>query len=156
MTTHPSRDGERGFTLIEMLVAFTIFLIIFMVALDLYRSGTNLRIRSERRLDIQQNARIAMAYMARQIRMGGYYPENFGGTPPTPLITNPVYAATDTAIAVHGDGDNSGTSGLFFFCLDGTVLRWIKQTPGTALTCTAGDALANNITSLSNPKAIPP
>jgi type IV pilus assembly protein PilW len=149
MTMNREQSAERGFTLIEILVSFAIFLSIFLVVLRIYSSSSDFRVRSEKRLDIQQNARLAIALMTRQIRMGGYYPENFGSPAPSPLIANPVYAATDTAFAFHGDSDGNGTSNMYVFCLDGTTLRSLKQTPGTSIACSTGNAVATNVTSLN-------
>ena len=91
-----------------------------------------------------------MAEMARQIRMAGYFPENFTATPPDPRIVDPVLVATSDFLAIHGDVDGSDASNAFAFCLDGLLLRRTRAAADDddAFTCTTGDVLAENVTEL--------
>jgi prepilin-type N-terminal cleavage/methylation domain-containing protein len=130
----PSRQ-PKGFTLLETLVAVSI-LAISMVAIYLALDATWASYsKGEGRVDVQQNARVAMDQIARQIRMAGYFPENFPPPPPpaapppvcppTPLLAlaNPIHVATNNALAIYGDADGTcqsqtlPASNLFLFCL---------------------------------------
>src|SRR5262245_55275019 len=141
---------DRGFSLIETMVSMTIFLFVLMAVLQIYSQSHKLYARGEREADVQDNGRQAMAEMARQIRMAGWFPENFSASPPSPALNSPLRIATDVALSVYGDADNSGASKVFTFCLSGTELRRMTGAVGTAssYTCTSGDMLAQNVTAL--------
>jgi hypothetical protein len=101
-----------------------------------------------RKLDVQQSARVAMDTIVRQMRMAGYFPENFDANPGNDQA-NPVQIATDTALTVFGDTDGVGTSRVHTFCLDAGGLRRVTENLATATyQCANGDVLADNITSL--------
>ena len=141
--------GQEGFTMVEMLIALTIFLLILMGIFQIFEPSSAAYSASQRKLDVQQNARIAMDMMVRQIRVAGYFPENFD-TDTTNDVANSVQIATDAALAVAGDLDQSGTTNAFLFCLDTSGLRRVKGALGaaTSYTCSSGDILAESVTSL--------
>jgi prepilin-type N-terminal cleavage/methylation domain-containing protein len=66
-----SRD-ERGFTLLELLITLSIFLILLFSVYMVHETNTVSYERSEMRMDIQQNARVALATMERELRKAGY------------------------------------------------------------------------------------
>jgi len=142
---------ERGFTVIEAIVSMAIFLVVLTGVLSFYDRTRLIHVAGEKKVITQQSARLSIAEVLRQLRMAGYFPENFSGTPPSPLLANPVLAGTDTALAIHGDADGSGSSSAFMFCLDGTTLRRTKaaRTSASAYTCSSGDALAEGVTALT-------
>ena len=141
--------GQEGFTMVEMLIALTIFLLILMGIFQIFEPSSAAYSASQRKLDVQQNARIAMDMMVRQIRVAGYFPENFD-TDTTNDVANSVQIATDAALAVAGDLDQSGATNAFLFCLDTSGLRRVKGALGaaTSYTCGSGDILAESVTSL--------
>jgi hypothetical protein len=102
-------------------------------------------------MDVQQNARVGMDEIARELRMTGYFPENFDTNTGNNLVNvSPIQLATDNALAILGDADGSGTTNVFLFCLDGAVLRRKRAASGAvaSYTCSGGDVLAENVTSL--------
>ena len=141
--------GQDGFTMVEMLIALSIFLLILMGIFQIFEPSSAAYSASQRKLDVQQNARVAMDMMVRQIRMTGYFPENFD-TDTTNDVTNSVQIATDAALAVAGDLDQSGATNAFLFCLDTSGLRRVKGALGVATSyqCSSGDILAESVTSL--------
>ena len=146
----PEADqSQEGFTLIEILISLSIFLLVLLGIYELFDWNRATYVSSQRKVDVQQNARVALDEIVRQIRMAGYFPENFP-TPPTPALANPIQIATDVALAIYGDVDGSGASNVFLFCRDGSFVR--RQTGGqgvlAAYNCTAGQILAENVTSL--------
>jgi type II secretory pathway pseudopilin PulG len=147
------RTNERasGFTLIEALVSMTIFLALLTAVLSAFGPSRELYTRGERKVDVQQNARLAVAEMSRQIRMAGYFAENFADAPPAPLVADPILVATDSALAIHGDADGSGASSVFLFCLDGTTLRRTQagKAVENAYKCDQGEVLADYVTGLT-------
>jgi len=144
-----SLRGQDGFTLVELMVAMSIFLLILVGIFQVFDPSRNAYQVSTRKLDVQQNARVAMDRMARQIRMAGYFPENIA-TPPANL-SNSIQVATDSALSVAGDLDGLGSSSAYTFCLDSTGLRRVSGAIGNAAsyTCSNGTLLAESVTALS-------
>lgn len=152
--------GQDGFTLVELMVAMSIFLLILVGIFQVFDPSSKAYSTSERKLGVQQNARVAMDMMSRQIRMAGYFPENVDTTTANDLVT-PVtlQAATNTAIVVAGDLDAScvdpltttcagGTSRAFTFCLDPAGLRRVPAALGVG-NCAGGDLMAESVTALN-------
>lgn len=145
-----ARNPRSGFTLLEMVIALGIFGVVVAGILVVFVTNHSTYASAGGRLTVQDNARVAMHDLVRYLRMAGYFPENFTLPPPPVPQTNPIQVATEKALAILGDADGSGTSNVFLFCLDGTVLRRQKAPAGTAAayTCGAGEILAEGITSL--------
>jgi prepilin-type N-terminal cleavage/methylation domain-containing protein len=150
MVSRNPLEAQRGFSLIEALVSMTIFLFVLVAVLSMYSQSHRLYAHGERTADVQDNGRLAMAEMTRQIRMAGYFPENFAASPPSPALDNPLRVATDTALAIYGDADNTGTSRIFLFCRqNGELRRGIGATAAAAsYNCATAQALAENVASL--------
>jgi prepilin-type N-terminal cleavage/methylation domain-containing protein len=149
--------SREGFTLIEILISVSIFALVLIGIYNLFDTSRATYVSGQRKVDVQQNARAALDEIVREIRMTGYFPENFP-TPPTPPLANPIQVATNAALAVHGDLDGSGASQVFLFCLDGSLLRRRVAAQGnvSAYTCPSGSGpipadtvLAEYVTSLS-------
>ena len=142
-------SGREGFTVVEVVVAVSIFLLILVGIMQIFEPS-NLGYPSvQRPLQSPRNGRAAMDVMARQIRMAGYFPENID-TDQANDQANAVEIGTDTALAVGGDLDGSGTSNTFLFCLDGGGLRRVQGPRGVpgSYTCRSGAVLADGITRL--------
>lgn len=149
----------QGFTLLEILVSMSIFLLIFLGIYEVFDSSHATYARGVRRVDVQQNARFAMEEMAKRIRLTGYFSESFDADPGNDLV-NPVaiQLATDTALAIYGDLDNSGPpSRVFLFCLnpDPTPPRSVFRKrslsgDANALTCSTLGTTADDITLAEN------
>jgi prepilin-type N-terminal cleavage/methylation domain-containing protein len=163
-----SNQRPEGFTLVELLIAMSIFLLILLGVYGMFDTNRQTYVSGTRKVDVQQNARVALDQIAREIRMAGYFPENYL-TPPASL-TNAIQVGTNNALAIYGnvdgsvDGTGNGVSNIFLYCLDTTapppappVVRRGKAAadPATskgltpaAYTCGSGDVLAENITTL--------
>lgn len=141
---------ERGFTTIEALVSFVILLLLLAAVLSVYSQSRQVFVRGERKADLQQNARFAIAQIARQVRMAGYFPENLTIPPAVPTLQDPIRIASDSALVVYGDIDGTGTSGIVMFCLDGDQVRRTSGAPtdATVYTCSSGQVLAQGVTDL--------
>jgi type II secretory pathway pseudopilin PulG len=144
------RQAQRGFTMLEALTSMALFFSLVAAVLITYGPSRSLYTGGATRAEVQQNARLAMAEMARQIRMAGFFPGNF--TIPSPGTTedDPILIATDSALAVHGDIDGSGATNAFLFCLDGDLLRRGRGAANVtgSFTCDQGDVLAENAAEL--------
>lgn len=62
------RVGERGFTLVEVVVALLIFSLVVGAALAVYQQAMLSWHREEARVDVQENLRIGLDRMSRELR----------------------------------------------------------------------------------------
>jgi len=141
--------GQDGFTLVELMVAMSIFMLILVGVFQVFDPSRNAYQVSEHKLGVQQNARVAMDRMARQIRMAGYFPENIDNNNANDL-SNSIQVATESALSVAGDLDNTGASSAYTFCLS-SGLRRVQGALGAAgsYTCANGQLMAESVTALS-------
>lgn len=148
--TRRRRTRPAGFTIVEVLVALSIFLLILMGIMQVFEPSNSAYQSSQRKLNVQQNGRVAMDVMVRQIRMAGFFPENID-TNNANDQQNSVEVATNAAIAVAGDLDGTGVTNTFLFCLDSAGLRRVQgpRGAGASYTCSNGVVLAEGVTNLA-------
>jgi type IV pilus assembly protein PilW len=72
------KNNERGFSLVELLIAMTIGLIILAALSSTFLMQRKIYDVQEQVAEMVQNARAAMDMMSREIRMGGYDPTSAG------------------------------------------------------------------------------
>jgi Tfp pilus assembly protein PilW len=137
--------------MVEAMIYVGLFVLVLGAIFQTFEGNRSTFASGERKADVQANARVGMDEIARQIRMAGYYPENFDATTGNDIANaNAIHIATNDAVAVFGDANAGGSSNVLLFCLDGTTVR--RQTgaigSATSYTCSAGEVLAENITSL--------
>jgi len=119
----------RGFTLLEVLISMSIFLIVMFAIYTTFESGAGTFAKGDRKADIHQNTRASMELMVREIRLAGYFPENFPGViPPGPATGCPapfvgISNATATSITLCGDVDGDDGSEL-------VIYTWFGDTNG--------------------------
>lgn len=97
---------ERGFTVLEFLIASTIFLIVVLAVYLMYETNQATFAKGEKDADLQQNARVAMDRIVRELRMAGFDPQ---AKIPTPCATA-IQSATATSIRFIADVDGDGTT----------------------------------------------
>src|SRR5918998_4238469 len=71
MSTRRERSARTGFTLIEMLIAVSLLLAIFSVAVPFFRVQARTVSSQAGRLDAQQNVRYASTTIERELRVAG-------------------------------------------------------------------------------------
>jgi hypothetical protein len=131
-----------------MLIALSIFFLVLGGIFQIYGPSNAMYAAGHRKLDLQQSARVAMDTMVRQLRMAGYFPENFDANVGND-VANALHIATDGAVAIAGDTDGTGASNVFMFCLDAGSLRVLREAVATAsYQCTNGQILVDNVTNL--------
>lgn len=160
MTNTRIRSRQQGFSLIELVIGMAIFLLVLLAVYQLFDTGSATYRSGQRKVDVQQNARVALDEAVRQLRMAGYFPENYN-TDGTDNLANPraLHVAASTGLAVYGDLDGSCTtdpcaspnsSNVFLYCLSTdkfnrkVYVRRVKGATGVAgsYTCAGGDILA--------------
>ena len=147
MVGHPARG--QGFTVAEVAVALSIFVLILVGIMQLFEPSSLGYPAAQRTLSAPRNGRAAMDVMARQIRMAGYFPENIDSDHGNDQ-SNSVELATDAALAVAGDLDGTGVSNTFLFCLEASSLRRVQGPRGapSSYTCRQGVMLADGVSRL--------
>ena len=69
--TMPLEKSQRGFTLLEFMVASAVGLIVIMAMTQLFRMGMNATFTVTQRAETQQNLRAAIELMTKDISMAG-------------------------------------------------------------------------------------
>ena len=92
---HPSAQvhGEAGFSLVESLIAVAISSVILLGLYLMYDVNQATFIRGEQQTDLQQNARIGMSRLVREVRLAGFDPQS------PPIIPAPCTTAIQSATA---------------------------------------------------------
>lgn len=87
-------SGREGFTLVETIISMTIFCFIFSAVLFLQSSGFSFYVKVNNKVEVEENLRIALARMSRNIREANSVC-SLAANPPqieiTPAAGNDVY-----------------------------------------------------------------
>jgi type IV pilus assembly protein PilW len=92
------RDGERGFTLVEVLIAMGIASLLLGSMYSIYTTSHKSFRVQEQMAEAQQNARGAIQLMTRDIAMAGYST--------TPTTNKGIYFANRTSLTMQAYGIN--------------------------------------------------
>lgn len=76
----PDKDniGEQGFTLVELMIAMAVGGIVMAAVMTSFLSQHNTYLAQDQVVEMQQNSRVAMDMLVRDIRSAGYDPNNLG------------------------------------------------------------------------------
>jgi type IV pilus assembly protein PilW len=99
--------AQKGFTLIEMLIALAIGSLLLAGTYNFYVSQKKIYAIREQVAEMQQNARAGMALMVREIRMAGYNPV---GAPGIGLIEAGLHTIHIT-MDLHDNDDTNNPDG---------------------------------------------
>lgn len=104
--THTIRTikNNRGFTLIEIMIALVIFGLISTAIYATYNSQQNTYLTQEKIVEMQQNIRAAVYFMERDIRMMGYDPTENASAPKN---SNGIGRAAELRFAFDDNGDGT-------------------------------------------------
>jgi type IV pilus assembly protein PilW len=70
---HTSRRPERGFSLTELMLAMTLGLLVIAASGQLYVGSRNAQHIVDTKTSLTENARFAMNFLGRDLRMAGYF-----------------------------------------------------------------------------------
>lgn len=147
-------SGPKGLALLEVLIATTIFVIVLFAIYLIYETNQKTYARGEEKADLQQNARIAMETLVRELRMAGDDPS---GTAQYPLVE--IDTTDYASITFIADIDQNGVSdkvkytreldgGTGLYNLYREVWKWDVATSNWATTSTKA-SLAEKLTTLT-------
>ena len=127
---HQDFNLERGFSLMEVLISMAVFTLVVFAIFSTFESGAGTYAKGDMKADIHQNTRASMELMVREIRLAGYFPENFPfimpGGPGTPCAGPPfvgISNAQPTTITICSDIDGDNSSELVTY-------TWVGDTNG--------------------------
>jgi type IV pilus assembly protein PilW len=154
--------NQKGFTLLELLVAMGLSLIVLGAGYSVFRVQTHTVKAQESKMEAQEYARASLDMMVREARNLGFFPS---GTPcPAPANTAGIVAATATTFQFVYDANNDGScAGTMAggagadenvsYAYNGTdITRAVNG--GAALPLTAGNVTAFAITYLDAAGAV--
>lgn len=138
---YSNRQHQRGFTLMEILVAVAIFATVMIVALLLYDRSNRVFTEANDAAGVQQNTRVAFEKVASDLRMAGFDYKRAGtptATTPAEWVAGRTYSTgtlvTPTAPNGHvyrcidagtsGAGEPAWTKGKGDIILDKPPVRW--------------------------------
>ncbi len=128
--------NDKGFTLIEILIASAIFAMVLVGVYVIYDANQATYTRGEGRADLQQNARVALDQMTRELLMAGYDPTNVlanpalyntGGKPPGGIGNFSMQTLGASSVRFLGDVNGDGVTEVVEFSYDATNKRINRQ-----------------------------
>lgn len=111
--------GSRGFALAELLVAVAVVGIIFVALAGTLQQGEQAYLGGTMRLEAQQNARVALERLGRELRGAGIDPRGTGFPP----LANPTATGFTIQNDLNGDGVIAGNPETITYSLRGRTLR---------------------------------
>lgn len=107
---HPSphRDQERGFTLVELMIAMVVSSFVIAAIYSAYRVQQRQYTNQTQVVEMQQNLRSAMLFMTSELRMAGYDPQGTAGAGFLTATSSRVQFTKDTENGTTPDRDGDG------------------------------------------------
>jgi prepilin-type N-terminal cleavage/methylation domain-containing protein len=97
------KASQRGFTLLEMLIAMALGLIVLGAAVQLFTNAVDGTFLVKQRSEMQQNGRAAVGLMSQDISLAGAGLPTSGVQLPTATGTSPIYGCSGAACYVSGN-----------------------------------------------------
>lgn len=94
---------QAGFSLVEMLITAAILPVVLYAIYLMYETNMTTATLGNKKTELQQNARVALDIMEREIRMAGYDPGGLGGS----AIRSASLSATDLCFIAGVNSDNT-------------------------------------------------
>ena len=105
---------DKGFTLLELMIAMAIFGVVIAGVIGAYYEQLRSHNTQQQILEVHQNARAAMHYITRELRMAGYDPSGGSGaglTPDAGVSATATFSMDITGGENDGiDNDDDGTT----------------------------------------------
>ena len=143
--------GERGYTLVELLVVLAIFTTVVTALVSLFTSGAKAELDMNRRFEAQQNARLALDRMRRELHCANGVTATAGTPVSSITVSLPSQCPSSGGSAISVVYDTSLVSAGRYRVrrtVNGTtvvIADYITTTNGTAFTYTAASASSRAI-----------
>jgi type IV pilus assembly protein PilW len=123
---------QKGLTLIELMIALLLSLLVMGMVISMFTSSIGGHAQAIRTMRLNQDMRIAMDMMVRDIRRAGYWAGTNAASNPHATVlsgSSPIFiSATNDCILVSYDYDSTVASGEFFgYKIQGNELRGLKR-----------------------------
>lgn len=142
MKTVQVMRSQAGFSLVEMLIAAAVFVIVLFAIYLMLITNQVTYARGENKVEIQQNARVAIQRMAREIRMAGYDPSN--------ASTTAILIANANSIDFVADLDGDDVTDWVRYHLQGSkLMRDSASWNGVTWTPSVSSELAESLSALT-------
>ena len=120
--------GRGGFTLVELMIAMALGLVVLGAMYGVFTTQSKQFSNQEQIVEMQQNARMAIDIISREIRMAGYNPQRTTGSFTFLLAASESRATNQNNVALTYDEDSDGTedsndSEQVAFRVEGGVLK---------------------------------
>lgn len=146
MTRHATRNAdrhdERAFTVLEVLVALSLFGVVLLTGFAAFNASYRGLVAGKEMADEHQNARLVLEWITRRIRLAG-----IGAPPGTTAFFS---EAAPSALAFVADADADGVLEWRRYCLDagaGAVREEVREPAPTPLPFAGGACSGDPITS---------
>jgi type IV pilus assembly protein PilW len=150
----PSRAlrDQAGATLVELTITLVVFALIVTAIFAVWEQSQRAYFQGSEAAELQQNARVALEQVVREVRQAGYDPCRYLAACPSAFDPDqpgvfPIQAMGPSSVWIradrNGDGNTAGDDESICFYASGGVLR--RKTTGVDCT-TGGEELARNIT----------
>ena len=141
------RRAQSGMTVLEVLVAAALFSIFLAAAMSFYLVHQRASARGQEKVEVQQNARVALTIMAREIRMAGYDLDAVIAALSEPT---PIQDARDDRLTFLADVDDDGKLDRVTFRLERSrLMRDSASWNGGSFSATVSSEVAEGIVALS-------
>ncbi len=119
-----SGDANAGFSVVEMLIGSAVLIVMLAAIYIILDASQRDYASASARSDVQQNVRVVLENMAREIRTAGYNPSKAGClTPPAGAVT--ALGASPTSVTFQADVDSNE-------CTDQVVYTFAAPADATA------------------------
>lgn len=116
---YPSKNNERGFSIIELIISLAVTLILMVVVIKMFTIQRVSYNSQEQITDLQQNVRSSMDAVSREIRMAGYMV----------VGTTTIKTSGTSTITFLGDIDSDIATNLTINAGAGTTTIFVSVTP---------------------------
>lgn len=150
-------DRQAGFSLVELLITALILTVVLFAIYLMYETNMTTATWGNKKAELQQNARVALDMMEREIRMAGYDPSNAsGGAIQCTTLSSTDCSATALTFIMGVDDDNNNATPdttqkvqYTFNAGPQTITRSLWSWNGAWNSVTTNEVVADGVSSLS-------
>ena len=135
-----SMQCERGFSLIELMIAMAMFAVVSLAGFTVLSSGQKSSVMNDEVVKIQQSVRLALELISRDIRMAGY------GNPAAP--SSVPYTGNGCTSTINPTNSSTGPDSIAIITMDRVIGRLQQNAPLGTATSTSTIVL-DSVTGLS-------